>query len=245
MDGAGEARKRTCRRPGRTRYRRPARPCRSRVSRRPAIGPGRSYRFRQELGQADIGVVGGQSQREGCVHSDATLQLDLGQPGRRLDPAEHFLDSPAAALAHRVAGMTCGMPVDGHAHGPCSRAWPAGRRLSYTAAPRDRWRCDAFRSSDPALRRKHGAHNDSAAGSVGATRRHPPTLRTSGTEARTPSAPSAAVSLATAAPAQWMADPAEADRAPLTPSSDRPTPRSLTPGSSATDDQVEPAPQDR
>src|SRR5690606_29354685 len=39
-------------------------------------------------------------------------EFDLGEPGLRLDPAEHLLDPLAADLADPIAGMTGGAAVD-------------------------------------------------------------------------------------------------------------------------------------
>ena len=65
----------------------------------------------QQLGQADQ-IVGRGRQRE--LPADALLAAMPGAPlqGDLLDPAEAFLDPLADALAHRVAGMAGGPPVD-------------------------------------------------------------------------------------------------------------------------------------
>ena len=66
----------------------------------------------QELGKPDQ-IVGRQRHGEGGVDPGAASQFDLGETGRRLDPAEHLLDPLAAALADGIARMTQGAPVDG------------------------------------------------------------------------------------------------------------------------------------
>ncbi len=42
-----------------------------------------------------------------------TTNLDLGEAGNRLDPAEDLLDAFAAALADGIAGMAQGAPING------------------------------------------------------------------------------------------------------------------------------------
>jgi hypothetical protein len=53
-----------------------------------------------------------QRQGEDGIHAVAASQLDLGQAGGTLDPAEDFFNAFAATLADVVAAVTCGTRVD-------------------------------------------------------------------------------------------------------------------------------------
>src|ERR1700752_664096 len=68
--------------------------------------------LRQEFGNADE-IVGRDCEGEGRFGFGASAQLDLGEPGLRLDPSEHLLDAFAADLTHLVARMAGGAGIDG------------------------------------------------------------------------------------------------------------------------------------
>jgi hypothetical protein len=68
-------------------------------------GPG------QELRQPHQ-VVGGEAEDEGAVDPGQAAQLDVGEPGDLLHPAEALLDPLAHAQRDCVAGVAGGAPVD-------------------------------------------------------------------------------------------------------------------------------------
>lgn len=57
-------------------------------------------------------IVSSQGEDEDGIHARSASPLDLGQPARGLDPAEHFLDALAAALADVVADVTRHAAID-------------------------------------------------------------------------------------------------------------------------------------
>ena len=65
----------------------------------------------QQLGNADQ-VVGGDCEGEDRLGLGASADLDLCEPGLRLDPAEHLLDPLADDLADAIAGMPRRAAVD-------------------------------------------------------------------------------------------------------------------------------------
>lgn len=70
--------------------------------------------IRQQFWQADE-VAGGSREGEGHVDTLAAPHPDASQQPDLLAPAEAFLDALANSLAHCVARMTRGTPIDGGA----------------------------------------------------------------------------------------------------------------------------------
>src|SRR6266508_2548832 len=57
-------------------------------------------------------VVYGQSEREDPVHAEKTSVPSLAHHPNRLKPPEDLLDALALPLAHLIARMPCGAPIE-------------------------------------------------------------------------------------------------------------------------------------
>jgi hypothetical protein len=73
----------------------------------------------QDGGQAERSLRKGTrlSPAHAKVTTQSTRAVQLPQPGHRLEPPEDLIDLLAGALAHIVAGVPCGAPVEGTAPG--------------------------------------------------------------------------------------------------------------------------------